>query len=52
VNDSGAVDIADTVYFLGGLFSNGPLPLAPFPNCGEDPTADLLGCASFPVTCP
>jgi len=52
VNDSGAVDIGDTVYFLGGLFSNGPLPLAPFPGCGEDPTADALGCGSFPGLCP
>ena len=52
VNDSGAVDIADTVFFLAAVFMAGLPPLAPFPNCGEDPTADLLGCASFPVTCP
>jgi hypothetical protein len=52
VNDSGAVDIADTVYFLGGLFSNGPPPLPPYPDCGEDPTADPLGCGSSSISCP
>ncbi|MDE0960401.1 MAG: hypothetical protein OSB09_06445 [Planctomycetota bacterium] len=52
VNDSGAVDIADTVFFLEGLFSNGPLPFAPYPACGFDPTADPLGCASFQSACP
>ncbi len=52
VNDSGAVDIADTVYFLGGLFSNGPPPLPPYPDCGEDPTVDPLGCVSSSSACP
>ncbi len=50
-NDDGQLNIGDAVYLLGSLFSNGPLPPAPHPACGSDPTADPLGCASFPP-CP
>ena len=50
-NDDGLMNIGDAVYVLGSLFSNGPLPLSPHPGCGSDPTADSLGCASFPP-CP
>jgi Putative metal-binding motif len=50
-NDDEAVDIGDPVYILGGLFSGGPLPNAPFPVCGGDPTPGPLGCVSFPP-CP
>lgn len=43
-NDDGTINIADAVQLLGYLFSgNGELPL-PGGNCGEDPTADGLGC--------
>ncbi|MFN0058575.1 MAG: hypothetical protein ACKVX7_08990 [Planctomycetota bacterium] len=43
-NDDAAVDVADAVQLLSTLFSSaGPLP-APFPNCGRDPTPDLLDC--------
>jgi len=44
VNDSGDVDIADAVYGLNFLFLGGPPPLAPYPDCGNDPTDDDLGC--------
>ena len=49
-NDDGTINIADPVQLLGYLFSgNGELPL-PGGNCGEDPTADGLGCDAF--ACP
>jgi hypothetical protein len=46
-NDSGAVDISDPVYILTHLFLGGPAPGAPFPECGEDPTDDDVGCEHF-----
>ena len=43
-NDDGDLNIADAVGILQHLFNNGgPLP-APFPNEGQDPTSDSLGC--------
>lgn len=43
-NDDGAINIADAVQLLGYLFSgNAELPM-PGGSCGEDPTADALGC--------
>jgi hypothetical protein len=49
-NDDGAVNIADAVALLSHLFaSSGALP-APFDACGADPTADGLGCTSFPAS--
>ena len=48
INVDGVFDISDPVYTLGALFTPGsPQPSAPFPNCGIDPTADSLNCASF-----
>ena len=44
-NDNGQVDLSDAVYTLGFLFMGGRAPADPFPDCGEDPTADELGCA-------
>ncbi len=49
LNDDGANDIADPVFGLAYLFSNGADPFSPFPNCGPDPTADAIGCPSFPL---
>ncbi len=49
-NDDGSFNIADTIYLLSFLFTSGPPPPAPFPNCGLDPTGDLLGCSFSP--CP
>ncbi len=47
-NDDGTLDIADAVAVLNHLFSgSGELP-EPFGTCGGDPTADQLGCTSFP----
>jgi hypothetical protein len=43
-NDSGTINIADPVSLLNFLFGSGPLPAAPYPNPGQDPTADTLDC--------
>lgn len=51
VDDSGALDVADPISILGYLLQGGTLPPAPFPNCGSDPTADLLDCNSS-SSCP
>lgn len=45
-NDSGDLDLSDGLYSLAYLFSFGDEPPAPFDWCGEDPTADALGCDS------
>ena len=46
-NDDGFLNLADPIYLLTYLLLQGP-PLAyPFPNCGEDPTQDLLRTCSF-----
>lgn len=47
-NDDGSVQIADPVFITEYLFSSGPPPAAPFPNVGQDPTADALGCPLLP----
>ncbi len=49
-NDDGVTDIADPVYFLAFLFTMGAAPDSPFPDCGQDPTDDLLECAMY--SCP
>ena len=43
-DDSGAIDLADAIRLLSGLFQGGPVPAAPFPACGADPTEDELAC--------
>ena len=50
-NDDGLVDIADPVYSLAFNFSGGSPPLAPWPACGPDPTADSIDCSVAPI-CP
>ncbi len=50
VNDDGVLDLTDCDYLLA-WWQGGPPPPSPFPDCGIDPTADGLGCASFPP-CP
>lgn len=42
--DDGAVDVSDAVGLLEYLFVAGTPPVAPFPDCGVDPTADGLSC--------
>ena len=46
-DDSGTVDRTDPIFLLNFLFTRGPSPLAPFPECGPDPTDDDLTCESF-----
>jgi len=48
-NDGGDIGLGDAIYLLEYLFLSGPLPAVPFPEGGEDPTPDGLGCASYPV---
>lgn len=43
-NDDGILDLADPVSSLMFLFANGPPLPAPFPDCGDDPTSDILEC--------
>jgi len=52
VNDDAQVDLADPISLLSYLFSSGAMPVAPFPGCGLDPTADDgLSCDVF-IPCP
>ncbi len=43
-NDDSGINVADAVFLLSYLFSGGLLPPEPFPDCGPDPTPDLIGC--------
>ncbi len=43
-DDSGALELTDAIALLNYLFGRGSTPPAPFPDCGDDPTADALGC--------
>jgi len=47
INDDGSVNITDGVYVLNFLFASGSDPLSPFPDCGPDPTDDVLSCAAY-----
>lgn len=47
-NDDGQLAISDAVHTLSFLFTGGVRMPAPFPNCGEDSTADALGCGKSP----
>ena len=46
-NDDEQIDIADVVFTLNTLFTNGQVPSAPYPFCGEDPTSNVLPCDGF-----
>ncbi len=46
LNDDGAININDLNYMASFFFGGGPAPPLPFPNCGNDPTADQLNCLS------
>ncbi|MCA8961539.1 MAG: hypothetical protein KDC38_13535, partial [Planctomycetes bacterium] len=49
-NDDGVTDISDAVFMLSAQFIPGAPPVpAPAPLCGQDPTADGLGCNNYPV---
>jgi hypothetical protein len=43
-DDSGAVALRDALYILNSLFRGGAVPPPPFPELGEDPSEDALGC--------
>src|SRR5688572_18861370 len=48
-DDDGFLGIADAIFSLSHLFRGESAPPTPFPDCGEDPTADELGCAAGKV---
>lgn len=43
-NDDGRVNFADPIFLLQFLFLRGSPPPLPFPQKGNDPTEDQLGC--------
>jgi hypothetical protein len=45
VDDSAKIDLSDSITLLRFLFLGGSKPPPPFPDSGEDPTADSLGCS-------
>lgn len=49
-NDDGRLDVSDAVAVLGYLYLGTDAPPPPYPGCGEDPTADELGCEE-PLGC-
>jgi len=48
--DDGQIDITDAIYIFSYIFAGGAAPLAPFPDCGTDQTADPFEC--FESNCP
>jgi len=44
VDDSGSIDITDPIYLLQFVFLGQAPPPSPYPDCGEDPSEDQLGC--------
>ena len=51
VNDNASVELTDAIFILNYLFIGGRLPAAPFPECGQDTTADDIDCET-PPDCP
>ncbi len=51
VNDSGGLNLSDPIYLLNYLFLGGAELPAPSLICGEDPTADGLGCLTQSEDC-
>jgi secreted PhoX family phosphatase len=50
-DDDGKLTLADGIYSLNYLFRSGIAPPSPYPDCGEDPSADDVDCATVPL-CP
>ena len=46
-NDDGRLNVTDAVFLLSFLFGGANDLPQPYPECGKDPTADALRCASF-----
>ncbi len=44
VDDDGQLQVTDAIYSLAHLFQGGESPPPPFPEAGDDPTGDELGC--------
>ena len=51
IDDNSSIELSDAIYVLNYLFLGGRLLPAPFPDCGEDSSADELDCESYP-DCP
>ena len=49
-NGDGVTNITDATYLLNHLFSGGPAPAQPYPDCGPGvlPIDAELGCANSP----
>jgi hypothetical protein len=47
-DDGGSLDITDAILVLQYLYLGGASPQPPFPEAGEDPTGDDLGCGGPP----
>lgn len=48
INDDGVVNVADAVFGISYIFAGGSPPPAPGPtSCGDDLTADALGCNTY-----
>ena len=45
-NNDGEFDQSDAIFTINYLFGNGPPPLSPFLDSGED-TGDSLGCETY-----
>ncbi|MGE3164291.1 MAG: 5'-nucleotidase C-terminal domain-containing protein [Planctomycetota bacterium] len=45
-NDDGLTNVADVVFLAQALFAGGSQPPAPGGVCGQDPTADAIGCST------
>lgn len=43
-NDDGQIDLTDGVFLLSHQFLGGAQPPTPYPDCGFDPTFDVVGC--------
>ena len=49
VNDDGEKDLSDAIYTFSYQFLGRQQPIAPFPQCGIDPTIDDLDCQEYPA---
>jgi parallel beta-helix repeat protein len=47
-DDDGSLSLDDVLRVLNYVFQRGPVPAAPFPGKGADPTKDSLGCTRDP----
>lgn len=52
LDDDGRLRQNDGFIVLNFVYQGGPPPPVPFPDCGEDSTADTLTCVAPPEYCP